>query len=196
MFIGGAANFADTLQFSKTDPSLPDQFPVSINLSFSGILNAAATDFASATLDLNLVFVFAQFLSIQDTSSGGFVISNPAGFGGTNAVAAGASGFTTVLTTATQTISVGARSFSMALNATAGSRGPSGSATSDFSHTLAFPTGVDVFNLPPGYSVDAGDYLVNNRFLDPSVSPIPEPASWALLLAGLLASRLVRRSQS
>ena len=70
------------------------------------------------------------------------------------------------------------------------------SATADFSNTLEFPSEIDVFNLPQGYTVNAGTYLVDNRFIDPTSTPaIPEPETWALLFAGLgcIGARLRRR---
>ena len=56
---------------------------------------------------------------------------------------------------------------------------------------------MDVFNLPDGVTVNAGDYLVNNRYFDPLATGggVPEPASWALMITGfgLMGVALHRR---
>lgn len=69
-------------------------------------------------------------------------------------------------------------------------------ASSLFDSTLSFPLFGPVFNLPDGYTANSlSGLIVDNRWLglaDPS--PVPEPSSLALLLAGLLwfARTLVR----
>jgi hypothetical protein len=37
--------------------------------------------------------------------------------------------------------------------------------------------------VPDGVTVNAGNWLVDNRFVDP-LSAVPEPASWALMILG------------
>jgi hypothetical protein len=73
------------------------------------------------------------------------------------------------------------------------------SALSDFSHTFGFPTNGDVFLLPPGVTVNAGTYLVDNRFVNPdAVAAVPEPQAWAAMIFGLVfvGSVAARRRRS
>lgn len=188
--ISGGASFADTLTFSKTNASLPDQFPVSLNLVFAGILNAAAGQIvAGASVEIRVGFITGHALDASFDSTGDFNVLNFGGFGGAGAIAPGAAGFETLLTTPSQLASVGDVFVTLGLNTGAIAIGLNASATSDFFNTLEFPTGIDVFNLPPGYTVNAGDYLINNRFgtgnAEPPTSQVPEPATFALLGAAL-----------
>ena len=74
--------------------------------------------------------------------------------------------------------------FMMRLGANANAAGSGSSASADFTHTMAFPVGIDVFNLPAGYTVNAPALnLVNNRFVVPTA--VPEPASVALMPLGV-----------
>lgn len=185
--ITATAVFSDTLTFSKTDPNAPNQFPVSLNLAFGGVVNSAANDavggLAGAGVDLSIGFLGTSFLSFAHSGNGAFTISNPQGLGGTGSILPGAGGFNTVLTTQQQFASVGDVFFFLQLLTSVGASNVGSSAVADFSNTLEFPTGVDVFNLPDGYTVNAGDYLVNNRFINPNgvVGQVPEPSSLALL---------------
>lgn len=97
--------------------------------------------------------------------------------------------------TPAQLASIGDVPFALRLDAITGANGSGASARSNFSNTLEFPSGMDVFNLPVGYTVNAGNYLVDNRFADPNiVGAVPEPGTWALLLFGFgVLSFVVRR---
>lgn len=61
----------------------------------------------------------------------------------------------------------------------------------DFMNTASFARGRPVFNLPDGFTADAGDLIVGNRFGGTS-TPVPEPGALALLLAGLWLIRRLR----
>lgn len=182
------AEFSDTLTFSKTDPNALNQFPVSLNLAFAGVVNSAAVfGLAGASAQVIINFLGTSNLAFSHSGNGAFSIDNPQGLGGTGTIAPGAGGFSTVLTTSQQLATVGDVFFSLQLLTQVFTSNVGSSAVADFSNTLEFPTGIDVFNLPDGYTVNAGDYLVNNRFIDPNVvvGQVPEPSSLALLSIGL-----------
>ena len=193
---GSSAFFSDTLTFSKLDPDLPDQFTVSLNLRFAGVLNAAAAGgFAQAQALMTVEFLALRQLQLIHSSSGEFLVRNNGGFASAGTIAPGAAGFDSLLTTPAQLAAIGDVPFALRLDAIASANGSGASARSDFSNTLEFPSGTDVFNLPVGYTVNAGRYLVDNRFADPNVvSAVPEPGTWALLLFGFgVLSFVVRR---
>lgn len=72
---------------------------------------------------------------------------------------------------------------------------PTHAAFSNFGNTASIAIGREVFLLPEGYTANAGDYLVNNRFVTANgggdnggggSNGVPEPGSLALLAMGLL----------
>ncbi len=73
--------------------------------------------------------------------------------------------------------------FSLRLAARVGALGSNGLV--DFGSTFGAANPGRVFNLAPGATANAGAWLVNNQLVDPNaVGGVPEPASWALLVAG------------
>ncbi len=192
------AVFSDTLTFSKTNPSAPNQFPVSLNLAFDGVVNSAAVNgSASALVDVFIGFLGTSILEFIHSGTGAFTVLNPHGLGGTGVIAPGAGGFSTVLTTPQQLASVGNVFFSLQLLTQVFTSNVGSSAVADFSNTLEFPTGIDVFNLPAGYTVNAGNYLVNNRFIDPNaVNQVPEPSTLAMAALAIVGmGRAMRRRE-
>jgi hypothetical protein len=71
--------------------------------------------------------------------------------------------------------------FGLILSTFAGA-GSFAQAGSDFGGSFKFASG-DAFDLPDGVTVNAGSWLVDNRFIDP-LAAVPEPASWALMMLG------------
>ena len=193
--IGAVARATDTLIFTSSDPTATFA-DVSANLIFHGLLNAtgnpAFSGFSNAGIGgyVELGGVFS-FFGYNLGSSSGFTGSSQLG------VTSGVIGPTSDALWHTATVRVGLNTpvfFEMDLESSAGAGGPA-SALSDFSGSFKLPTGVDAFNLPTGVTVNAGDYLVNNRFHDPLAAGVPEPAGWALMIAGfgLVGGALRRR---
>ena len=191
----GLAIFSDTLTFTSSNP-LATFADVSLNMALDGVLNssanAAISAHAAATLDGHIAIAgrFFQFLFSNDTVQG-FIILNALD------LTAGVIGPITDAQLRTPTFRVDLNApvfFEMSFGAGAVGLGSGASANTDFSGSFKFPTVGDVFNLPNGVTVNAGDYLVNNHFIDPLAVSVPEPASWALMIAGLgMAGVALRR---
>jgi hypothetical protein len=77
------------------------------------------------------------------------------------------------------------------------SLGAPGHAEAHYENSLDFPIGVDVFNLPEGYTVNNPEaYIFNNRFIPPNETPLP--SAFGLFGIGLGALGLLgwrRRKQ-
>jgi hypothetical protein len=189
------AGFFDLLVISKTDPSAPDVFLTSINLAFGGTLNAGGIVDNAASVGITVApFTGLAIFTVND----GLQVANGLLAGGV--VLPGPTAFDSSLTTPQFPVQVGLLPFGLNLAVIANSANTGGSATADFGSTLELPTGIDVFNLPPGYTVNnfcssepCVHYLVNNRFID--ADAIPAPASLLLLLTGLFGFALSRNAQ-
>ena len=180
----GQAFYTDDITFTRLDPLLPDTFLVSLSVDLDGSM------VGSATLNgrVDLMNVFNASFSIDPNfpfSSPGFTVT-----GSTNPAA-----FDARLTTATGSASID-RPYVLEMRMTGVTYVNFGTtATLDFLHTLGFPSDRPVFNLPDGYTANAGDYLVNNRFVSGATAPpaaVPEPGTLTLVgvtIAGLLVRR-------
>lgn len=73
--------------------------------------------------------------------------------------------------------------FELNLQTSAFASGPGSHGAADFRQN-SFKLASEAFTLPAGVTVNAGSYLVDNHYADP-LAPVPEPAGWALMLAGL-----------
>lgn len=72
-----------------------------------------------------------------------------------------------------------------------------GSVALDASDTFGFPTDRPVFNLPDGFTANsASGLIVNNRWVGPASSTVPEPATIALVGIGLAGLGLGRRRRA
>ena len=117
---GGTAFFGDTVLFAKTNPFAPDQFNVSLNLWFAGLLNAAAIagSNAQASVDVTVGLFTSSELHIVYQATAASFSRTPV----TSAVQAQSRqvvpGFSSLLTTPLQSATVGAVSFSLLLRPT------------------------------------------------------------------------------
>lgn len=190
--IGATAIFSDTLFFTSTDPTA-DTAEVTLNVILGGALNAAGP-FASSVGSGVRGFVLLHgqtFQFLYDKSSGGVLT------GFNDLLGSGTIGPDALLHSPTVLVGLhDGSNFALSLEVGASSVGQFASASSDFSGSFKLPTGIDVFDLPEGVTVNAGDWLVNNRFIDPlaPTAGVPEPAAWALMLTGFgLAGASLRR---
>jgi hypothetical protein len=202
LFIANSAeaHFTDSLFFSDPTAPIGATTQVSVNLLLDGFLNAAAGDSGnSAARTEGFVslggtpFFFTYFAASDGTrSSSNGLIAEGSVFGPGGRVTMTSPMVTVFLNSPT--------AFNLSLQTSAVASGPASSSFSEFeSASFKLPTGRDAFNLADGVTVNAGDYLVNNRFIDPLAAPggVPEPASWTLMILGFgLAGAAVRRRRS
>lgn len=188
------ARFTDTLVLSKLDPTAPDVVPISLNLSLEGSVFGDKGVGRAASSAANMTVSFqSRTLQLQLLDNGSsLTVLNIAAFSGTEVITRGTSGFAASLKSPTVLATVGPMPFDMTLEVSSSAFLKGSSSSSSFIEGLKFPFGTDVFNLPSGYTVNGGTYLVNNRFLG-NLSPVPEPQSLVLLVGGLLALSLGRR---
>lgn len=190
--IGSLGLFEDTLIFTSNNPAATFA-NVSANLLLHGIMDFAAGqgnagDSVEVAVTLNQAFFFLRF---DNTSLGGFTVGqNPFGVTGTLGPTTDA-----VLSTPLVTVSLNTPTIIQLRLQSSASTGGMATAATDFGGSFKFVTGGDAFNLPDGVTVNAGTWLVDNRFIDP-LAAVPEPASWTLMIAGLglVGARLRRRS--
>jgi hypothetical protein len=191
-----SARFTDNLFFTDPDPTVHTA-DVSVNLLIEGALLAAGGFNSGSDAEISgyaqigaSLFLFDVFRS----SDGSVTTTNP--FFTTAGVLGGPSAS---LTSPFAPVSLTApTTFVLEFDARSESGGPSASARADFANTFRLATDGDAFNLPDGVTVNAGNWLVDNRFIDSLAAPagVPEPASWALMIAGfgLMGATLRRRA--
>jgi hypothetical protein len=183
-------DFSDVVVFSQTNGTGATTTDVSLNLALDGVLNAAGH--AGARIEGFVIlngqffnFVFERFGDGSSNASGNLVTNGD--LINENFVQ---------LRTATVTVPLDTPVlFRMDLLASVGSGGLLGSARSDFGQSsFKLPSGSPAFNLADGFTANAGDWIVDNRFIDPLAASVPEPAVWALMITGFgLAGAMLRR---
>ena len=184
----GEAFYSDVITFTRLDGVVSGTLPVSLTLDLDGLMTGNAT---SLTGRADLLNVFNSSFSVST-----FLAFASTGFSsvtGTTALPA----IDAQLTTVSGTAVVG-QGYVLELRLTGLTYVNSGtSATLDFLHTFGFPSDRPVFNLPDGYTANAGDYLVNNRFVGATAPPAAVPEPGTLTLVGMtIAGLLVRRKLS
>lgn len=184
------ASYRDSVVFSGPATGL---IPVSINLTFAGIVNSTQESSAGVRAQATIGGVLAGSL-VAGSHNGIFDICNSTFLGlvcGPR-FTLGPIQSATVLVAPNTPIDV-----FLALEALSSSFGVGTSATAEFSNSLDFAIGSDLFNLPSGYTANsASSFIVDNRFLPPTLA-VPEPNVAALFCVGLFAlGAMVRRRET
>lgn len=171
-----AADFADTVTFTSSSPGQTTT-NVALNVFLDGLLSFKGQ--ASAGVEGYGQFGSTQFLftltdgsrtSLNNLFFVGGTLNNAGGQ--TNAFLRSATIEVALNTPIDLVFRLQARSFSV---------GAENFAHAEFGNTFGIPLGSNAFELPAGVTANSGDWLVDNR----RVGVVPEPASWAMLLAGL-----------
>jgi hypothetical protein len=180
----GSAAFTGTVTFTGQDPNAPPGFAaVALNLDFGGVLNS--TQFSvvevTATSSINGIAV----ANTDDTNRDGATTCNSTFLG---VIACGGVELRGGIRTPQILVPLGtAVPITLSMRLLASAEGPGDSARGDFSNSLDFPIGTDVFTLASGVTANGADLeIVDNRFI-PAVTAIPEPATFPLLAIGLAA---------
>ena len=186
----GQAEYMDLVTFSRLDPSLPSTLAVSLNLDLEGSL-------ALTPVGGTILSGWAQLFNVVE---GSFYVDQNGPLQASGFTVTGQTGPAIVdasLTSATGTAVIDQPyEYRMRISAHAGVNF-GGTSTVDFLNTFGFPSDRTVFNLPDGYTANAGNYLVNNRLVGaaPVPSEVPEPGTFGLVVM-TIAGLLVRRSLS
>lgn len=180
---GGTASYQGFVKFTALDP-LATTAIVKLNLNFTGMVNSAG-DFSSAQVRVNAALDGVLNGLVIDESGGNAPTCAETGMSGTG-FCSGVSGSGKVSGLLTMVpIAVPLNTFipvSFSLTASAGSA-LGGSAVADFSHTLSFANGSDVFTVDQGILVNSADsFIVDNHYI---AANVPEPNAYGMLLAGL-----------
>lgn len=184
------AIFSDNIVFTSTDPSATTA-EIAVNLAISGHLNEALSASASVVALVQIgpqAFLFSSISGPRGVQRNDF--TNVTGSTGGAVIGAG-------LRSPRVTVLLNGPSFfrlSLTVAAEANSDDRA-SALADFSNSFELPFGSDVFLLPQGVTANAGEWLVNNRRV--AVTPVPEPATWAMFIAGVgLIGQALRRRRT
>jgi hypothetical protein len=178
--ITAEATYSDAVVFTSIDPTATSA-DVSLKLLLDGVFGTAGPSSAGFIEGRVSLGAGSDFFQIGFEPDGLHVVQN-------SFFVAGGLGAVTnaVLTTHAVHVTLNEPVFlQVRLQSNAGAIGAAGFAQTDFGGSFKFPTD-GVFILPDGVTANAGDYLVDNRFIDPlaPAQGVPEPAAWALMLLG------------
>ncbi len=183
------AEFDDTVTFTSSNSGQTSTL-AALNLHLTGLFSNSG--FTGGTLESAGQFGNAQF---QFVLSQGSTPTSLIGLSFISGVLNAPAGQTDArLRTASVVVPLGVPvRFQMTLKARSFSVNPGNFAHTEFGDTFEVPLDANAFELPAGVTANSGTWLVDNR----RVSVVPEPAAWAMMLAGLgIVSALARRRRS
>ena len=167
MSAGGTAILDDLVTFSPVNPGgpVPATITARLNLAFSGTLTVGAfLSDARVTACAVVGAVRNCLLSVRTNDGTPFTGLDSSDF---SVPAAGFIQTVDVIVPVNRAIEI-----QLYLEVSAGAR-RDGSGTADFSSGLGFPTGTDVFVLPPGFTANApGQFLFDNRYAPTGVPDV------------------------
>jgi len=178
---------------STANPGFIGAVNASLNFVFSGNLGGLGADISVSVVQFDVNVNGMDFGAQVEHSTQGdscldINLSFCALYGGTSMNAA--------LTTQTILLPVGVPfSLEFDLFIITEGLGLDASASADFTHSLDLAFGEALLNFADaGYTVNAGNYIVNNRYVPAGGgNTVPEPATWLLIAAGLCAMGVARR---
>ncbi len=173
------AELDDTVTFTSSNPG-ETSTSVALNLHLTGQFSNSG--FTGGTLESAGQFGSAQF---QFVLSQGSTPTSLIGLSFISGVLNAPAGQTDArLRTASVVVPLGVPvQLRMTLKARSFSVGQGNFAHTEFGDTFGLPLDSNAFELTPGVTANSGTWLVDNR----RVSAVPEPATWAVMLAGLAA---------
>ncbi len=196
-----SASFSDQVIFTSTDPTATHALIAAV-FHLDGILDetAALNDRGRQSISISGSVTFNRQFSRFSVSPNGSI---PVDLGGLSLVSGRIGPIFGVPTDAilrTQFYRVPLNQlvgYSLGLESRVGLSGTNTFGASLFGNTFEAPVGSDVFLLPSGVTANSGTWLVNNRRVIPGVGGVPEPASWAMMIAGfgLVGGAMRRRAK-
>jgi hypothetical protein len=193
--IGASAIYQDFVTFTSTMPGATSEL-ISANFLLDGLMDVGGP-VGGADLMLSFSLAGADFqLRTNLNTFGGFSSSQ-----NTFNVEAGSIGPVINARLGTSQILVPLNSpvlLTLRLETGAAASGPGAHGLVDFGAN-SFKFAATPFDLPDGVTANAGDYIVNNRFIDPlaPTGGVPEPTAWSLMILGFgAAGAMIRRRRA
>jgi PEP-CTERM motif len=219
------ATFSDFLTFSSSDPTATSAI-VSANLLLAGLLTVPVNGIATQSRVAGGVAfggLQSSFLIQPNLNGADIQLSGLSEVGGTLLGTSGLS-FADLRTAQTEVALNTPVFFQLSLQVFALAASPGANTVTDFGSAstpprtleaarfasqvqngfgtlngngFGLPIDFDAFQLPAGVTVNSGTWLINNRRVVTGVAAVPEPASWALMIAGFgLIGGARRRSRN
>ena len=182
------AEYQDSVVFTDINQPNGGDVPVSLNFLFGGTLNSGGVG-GYASVSVNVTIDLTAVQQLVEVNSGG-VLDCQLVLGAPLCGSVGLSSYTSDTVMVPVNVPV---PFDLLLATDAAGVLQGDSALSDFSKSIDFPIGSDLFNLPAGVTANAPDaFIFNNRFVPPTTGAVSEPATLALFAAGVAGLGAIR----